>query len=261
MEHKHKWKILSLSANMRNMENKPLATKTEVGISLLLSLFFIIFLWSFWSKDVFALGINFALYLASVTLFFVSRLRKNLKYSTSDLAWIIPLLLLSLSFALYENPFFKACCLLAFPIVLSLFYSYAWVDKKKEIDWDGLFIAKIIKHVFSFFTFLITSARLSFNAIYDKEKTKRGMVKRILIGLALLLFSLLIIVPFLSSADPLFAQKLKPFYDAIIDILSASIVAKIIVFIVLSIGTLASLLAWGRSQELQALRKKRIETW
>ncbi len=238
------------------MENKPLATKTEVGISLLLSLFFIIFLWSFWSKDVFALGINFALYLASVTLFFVSRLRKNLKYSTSDLAWIIPLLLLSLSFALYENPFFKACCLLAFPIVLSLFYSYAWVDKKKEIDWDGLFIAKIIKHVFSFFTFLITSARLSFNAIYDKEKTKRGMVKRILIGLALLLFSLLIIVPFLSSADPLFAQKLKPFYDAIIDILSASIVAKIIVFIVLSIGTLASLLAWGRSQEIAGATKE-----
>lgn len=231
---------------MRNMENKPLATKTEVGVSLLLSLFFIIFLWGLWSKEFFALGINFALYLTLVTLFFVSRLRQNNKYSTNDLAWIIPLLLLSLSFALYENPFFKVFGLLSFPVLLALFYTYAFVDQKKEIDWDGLFIFKIIKHCLSFFLFLITSVRLLVDSVYDKENGDMGIVKRVVIGLALLLFSLLIIIPLLSSADPLFAQKLKPFYDAIIDILSTSIVAKIIVFVVLSIGTLTALMAWGR---------------
>ena len=82
------------------------------------------------------------------------------------------------------------------------------------------------------------------------------MVKRILIGLALLLFSLLIIVPLLSSADPLFAAKLKPFYDAIINILSASIVAKIVVFMVLGIGTLTSLIAWGRPHAIASTAKE-----
>ena len=238
------------------MENKFLATKTEVGITFLLSLFFIIFLWGLWSKEFFALGINSAIYLASITLFFVSRLRKNLKYSKSDLAWIVPLFLLSLSFALYENPFFKVCGLLIFPVLLALFYAYAWVDKKKEIDWDSLFIFNIMKHILSFFVFLKASIRLLIDTVYDKEKTEISLVKRILIGLAILLFSLLVIVPLLSSADPLFAQKLKPFYDAIIDILSTSIVAKIIVFVVLSIGTVTALIAWGRPQAITETTKE-----
>src|SRR3989344_2769408 len=252
----HDWKTQSVSATICTMENKPPATKTEVGISLLLSLFFIIFLWGFWSKDVFALGINFALYLAAVTLFFVSRLRRNKKYGVSDLAWIIPLLLLSLSFALYENTFFKEFSFFVFPVIASLFYAYAWVDKKNEIDWDGIFIFKIIKHVLGFFAFLHTGALLLFNTFYNREKTERGMAKRILLGFVLLLFSLLIVVPLLSSADPVFAAKLQPFYDAIVDILSASIVAKIIVFIVLSIGTLTSLMAWGRPHTIENTAKE-----
>ena len=238
------------------MENKLLATKTEVGISLLLSLFAVIFLWGIESRDAFALGINLSLYLGSLTLFSVSRLRKNKKYSTSDLAWVIPLLILSLSSAIYENPFFKTFTLLVFPVALALFYGYAWVDRKKEIDWDSIFILKIVKHVFSFFIFLKTSGQLAFNIIYNKEKTEIGMAKRILIGLVLLLVALLIIVPLLSSADPLFATKLKPFYDAVTNILSTSVVAKIIVFIVLSTVTLTALIAWGRPHAITASPKE-----
>jgi len=238
------------------MENKPLATKTEVFISLLLSFFFIIFLWGIWTREIFAFGINFALYLTSLTLFFVSRLRKNKKYSRSDLGWIIPLLLLSLSFALYENPFFKVFSLLVFPVILSLFYTYAWVDKKNDVDWDTLFILKIVKHVVSFFVFLKGSVLLLLNTIYNKEKTEAGMMKRILIGIVFLLISLLIIIPLLSSADTTFAAKLKPFYDFIIDILSTSIVAKIIVFTVLSISTLTAFIAWGQSHVISNSTKE-----
>ncbi len=223
-----------------------MASKIEVGTCIALSLFFVIFLWGFWEEDVIALGINFTLYLASIVLFLVYRLRKSKKYSVSDLAWIIPLLLISLSFGLYENPFFKPFSLFVFPVIGSIFYAYAWVDKKKEIDWDGFFLFKILKHVLSFFLHLHTSARLLFNTIYNKEKTEIGMAKRVLIGVLLLFFSLLIIIPLLSSADPVFATKLKPVYDAVMDILSTSIVAKIIVLAVLSVVSLTCLLAWGR---------------
>ena len=232
------------------MENKSLATKIEVITSFVLSLFFIIFLWGVWSREVFALGINLTLYLAGVTLFFVYRLKKDKKYVASDLTWIIPLLLLSISFALYENPFFKPFTMLAFPVLLALFYSYAWIERKNEIDWDAFFIIKIVKHVLSFLTFLLTSVKLLFYTVYNKEKTKNGMLKRVLIGITLLLVALFIIVPLLSSADPVFALKLKPFYDAVTKILSASIVAKIIVFAVLSIVSLTGLMAWGRPREI-----------
>ena len=238
------------------MGNKTLATKTEVGISLLLALFFIVFCWGVWSREVFALGFNFAVLLASGTLFFVHRLKENKKYSKSDLGWIIPLLLLSLSYVLYENPFFKIFTILVFPVALAIWYAYAWVDKKTEIDWDTIFIFEIIKHILSFFVFLRSSVRLVGHSIYSKERNGVGMLKRVLIGLALLLFSLLIIVPLLSSADPVFALKLEPFYDALTRILSTSVVAKIIVFIVLGIGTLTALMAWGRPYEITKTEKE-----
>ena len=226
-------------------------TKTEVIISLLLSLFFIIFCWGIWTRELFAFGINFTVLLVGGTWFFVYKLRKNSRYSTTDLVWIVPLLLLSLSFALYENPFFKTFTILVFPVVFSLFYSYSWVDRKEEIDWDSLFIFKVVKHILSFIVFLKASGQLLLNTIYNKEKTKEiGMAKRILLGGLLLLISLLIIIPLLSSADPVFALKLQPFYDAITNILSTSIIAKIIVFVVLSLGTLTALIAWGRPHEI-----------
>src|SRR3989344_5654367 len=117
------------------MENKSLATKIEVITSFVLSLFFIIFLWGVWSREVFALGINLTLYLAGVTLFFVYRLKKDKKYVASDLTWIIPLLLLSISFALYENP--KAC--FKFPDIsfnfrkTSILYS---LQQRKDKKWN-----------------------------------------------------------------------------------------------------------------------------
>ncbi len=238
------------------MENISSGIKKEVGWSILLSLFFVIFIWGFFSRGIFALGINLSLYLASGMTLFITRLRKSKKYSRTDLAWIIPLFLLSLSFGVYENPFFKIFAMLSFPILASLFYAYSWVEKKNEIDWDTLFVLKIVKHIVSFFVFLKASMLLLFAVVYNKEKAERGVAKRILIGGVLLLLSLLIIVPLLSSADPIFALKLKPFYDAIINIVSTSIVAKIIVFTIFSVVTLTSLHAWGRTHTIAETKKE-----
>lgn len=228
------------------MENKPLATKTEVGISLFLSLFFVVFLWGFWSKEVYALGVNFSIYLGALTLFFVSKLRKSSKYSTSDLAWIIPLLLMALSFALYENPFFKPFNLLIFPATLAFFYTYSWAENKKEVDWNLHFFTKIIGRLLGFFIFLLRLLQLLASNIFNKSESRWGILKKVGAGLVILLVSLLIIVPILSSADPLFALKLKPFYDFVTNILETSIITKLIVFVVLTIATLTSLTAWGR---------------
>lgn len=240
----------------QDKQNKPLASKTEVGISLLLSLFFVVFLWGFWSKGEYALGANFSIYLGAVILFFVSKLRKSSKYSAGDLVWIIPLFLMALSFALYENPFFKVFNLLVFPAALALFYTYSWVDNKKEVDWNLFFLIKIVRRLFSFFIFLVSSLQLLASNIFNKDESRRGMLKRVVLGLAILLFSLLVIVPVLSSADPLFAKQLKPFYDFVINILSTSIIAKIIVFAVLAIATLATLLAWGRPHTIADSKKE-----
>lgn len=240
------------------MENKLLTTKTEVSVSLILSLFFVIFLWGFWTREVYALGINFSIFLGALTLFFVSKLRKSSKYSTSDLAWIIPLLLMALSFALYENPFFKPLNFLIFPAALAFFYTYSWVENKKEMDWDFPFLTKIIGRLLGFFIFLRKLLEILVNNIFDKDGSRQKIFKRVLVGLVILLISLLVIVPILSSADPLFALKLKPFYDFVISILKTSITAKLIVFVVLTVATIVSLAAWGRPLAIDGPKEERV---
>lgn len=231
------------------MEKAISVTKLEAIASVFLSLFFVIFAWGFWSRGIYALGANFALYLAAMVLFFAGKLSRTPKYSARDLAWITPFFLMALSYALYENPFFKIFNFLVFPVSFACFYAYSWLANKKEADWNFRFLTKIILRLLSFFVFLRDLIRLGSANVFKKSSSGSGLLKRTIAGLTILLVALLIIVPILSSADPLFAQKLKPIYDFVSGILSKSAVAKIIVLAVLSAATLTALLAWGRPHE------------
>ncbi|OHA35043.1 MAG: hypothetical protein A2928_04050 [Candidatus Taylorbacteria bacterium RIFCSPLOWO2_01_FULL_45_15b] len=231
---------------MNPIKNTSIATKREIVTSFILAIFVVTFMWGFWEKGPYALGVNFTLFLGALILFFVSKLRTNSTYSKSDLAWIIPLLLMALSPALYENPFFKPFIIPGFTAVLAFFFAYSWMDKKNEIDWNVFFLVKIIGRLLSFFVYL-KMLLLSFLAsVFYKSESRYGMLKRIVGGVVLLLIALLIIVPILSSADPLFAEKLKPIYDFVANILGTAFIGKVIACVALATIILTSLLAWGR---------------
>ncbi len=218
--------------------------------SVLLSTFCVVFLWGFWSEGPFALGINAFVYLVGLIFFFLSILRREKRYHTSDLAWIIPLLLIALNFALYENPFFKIFSLLVFPVVLAFFYNYAFVEEKAQKIWNLAFIFSIVKRVFSAIP-VVGPAVLSLVAVFSfKREGPAWTFERVLIGVSILIVALIIILPLLSSADAAFAQKLGVFSNFIQDIFSSALIGKMLVFAIFSIGTLSIALGWGRSHEI-----------
>src|SRR3989344_7547198 len=100
--------------------------KHKIIFSSALSLFWVIFMWGFWERGVYALGVNAFVYGALLLWFLIWVMDKNGWYQKSDRAWIIPLLLMALSFVLFENPFFKAFNLLVFFPALAFFYNRPW---------------------------------------------------------------------------------------------------------------------------------------
>ena len=240
--------------NMLNFSNKkPL-------LSIVLSAFWVSFVWGFWTRGTYALGINFAVYLIALILFFVSILKNEGRYQARDLGWIIPLLMLATSFALYENPFFKVFCLIIIPLAFAVFYNFAWIDDKWRARWDFGFLNRITERAFSAFAYIIQSVRLLGGFINIGRGERGNMAKRIGIGMIILFLALIIIIPLLSSADAEFATKLGSAYDLIKNILSTTAFAKLIVFALLSIATLAVTLGWGRSHDaLEATEKKNFD--
>lgn len=233
--------------------------KPKLFASVLLSVFWVVFLWGFWEKGHAALGVNAFVYLGLLVLFFVAILHREGRYRTNDITWIVPLLLLALSFALFENSFFKVFALVVFPASLALFYVYAWVGDKAERNWNFSFFGAIIERVFSFFSYLGSAFRLLFGFLAFKDGGSKKLALRIIVGLLILLVALFVILPLLSSADAVFGEKIGAFYDAIMDFLSTSFVAKLIVLVIFSIATLAAVLAWGRPHDITApLREETV---
>jgi len=215
---------------------------------LVLSLFWVIFVWGIWSKGVYALGINaFVFWLFVLALFFWV-LNDKKHYCQKDLAWIIPLALMALSFLIYDNPFIKAVNLFVYPLLFTLFINYGFLSNKEKRHWNFNFIFHFLSRVFSFVGKINKSVAHYFDMLLPVSKKKRTIFKKIFIGVGLfLIIALTLIIPLLSSADTVFAGKMKAVYSWINSILSITYIYKAIVFIILSILLLSSLLAWGRS--------------
>jgi len=194
-------------------------------LSALLAVFWVVFLWNFWDKGVYALGFNAAIFGFLFLGLFIWVLFKKVAYVKSDLTWIIPLGLIVLSFALYDNPFLKGSSLLVFPVLFVIFYNQAFLKDKKTTIWNSQFILKIIERFFSFFTELGRSATSYLNLIIPVKKEKKGVIVRVIGGLLLfLLLALTVFIPLLSSADAVFAGKVQALYDFFTHIFSLPLI-------------------------------------
>ncbi len=244
------------------MEDLPSAgvAKAKIWASFGLSLFWVLFCWGFWTRFVGALGVNAFVYTLALTLFFLWLLYKEGRYQRHDLSWIIPLLLISLSFALYNNPFFKVFTLLVFPLVLAIFYNYAFITNKLQSFWNMIMIGRIVERMFSPLVYVGSAISSLFGAITWRGANKGAMVRRIALGGGILLVALLVILPLLSSADADFAAKLGGLSEFLRDIFSSSFIAKIIVLIVFSVVTIAMAIGWSRSIEsVEAGEEKHVD--
>jgi len=219
----------------------------KMAVCLGLAFFWIIFLWGFWSKGVYALGLNVFVFLSLVTLFFLYLLSKNGKYEKSDWGWIIPIFLLIISFFLYENPFFKLTALFIFPWLLAIFYNYAGLNKKTGRYWNFTLLKKVLRRIFSFLPALVKSFEAYLNLIIPKSNTKKNVLIKSIIGLILLvIISFTIIIPLLSAADAIFAEKMQTILDWFNSLISTTVMTKTIFFIFLSVFLLSLVFAWEK---------------
>lgn len=238
---------VDLDEKITKQDPQPKMLLYKMVVCLGLSFFWIIFLWGFWSKGFYALGLNAFVFLSLVTLFFLYLLFKNGKYEKSDLGWIIPIFLLIISFLLYENPFFKFTALFIFPWLLAIFYNYASLNKKIEKYWNFIFLKKVLSRIFSFLPSLVKSFEAYTNLLIPKSNTKKNILIKSIIGLILLvIISFTVIIPLLSAADVIFAEKMQTILQWFNNLISTTVMVKTIFFILLSIFLLSLVIAWEK---------------
>lgn len=214
--------------------------------SALPPIFWVVFLWNFWDKGPYAMGFNATIFGLMFLGLFVWALYKNNFYCKHDLLWIGPLVLIFLSYSLYDNPFIKITSLLIVPILFALFYIQAHSPDKKNKMWNFEFVLQGLIRFFSFITKIWHSAKLYLQLIIPAGKDKNVFV-RIVGGLILfLIISFTVFIPLLSSADPVFAGTVQVVYDWFLKIFSSVIIYKIIMASVLTILFFSVLTAWSR---------------
>jgi len=213
-----------------------------------LSAFWVIFLWNFWNRGIYALGLNAWIFSSLTILLFVGVLRWKNNFFRRDLIWIIPFVLISLSFALYDNPFLKITSILVFIGLFPVFYNYSFLSEKEKRYWNFDFFIRILKRVFSFLTQIGRSLILYLELIIPANKSKRNIIAKSIAGVILfLIIALTVFIPLLSSADTVFAGKIQVIYNFVKEFFSVPVVYKIITFVILSIITFSMLFAWGKS--------------
>src|SRR3989339_1859110 len=197
---------------------------------LALSLFWVIFLWGVWDRGVYALGINaFLFWLSALALFFWV-LKHEKHYNSRDLVWLIPLGLIALSFSLYENPFIKGVNMLLYPLLFAALFHFGFLSGKEKRDWNLNFIFHFLKRFLVLVTKVNSAVTHYFDFLLPKDQKKKRIFKKIMIGT--LLFAALasvLIVPLLSSADAEFSARMELMYDWIGELISETLVYKIIV--------------------------------
>src|SRR3989344_5639071 len=105
-------------------------------LSLLISLFWVLFLWNFWARGVYALGLNASIFLTLLFILF-NNLDKNKKlFSRRNVVWLLPIFLIFLSFAVYENPFIKIINIFVLPVLLAIFINFSLTPDNHKAYWS-----------------------------------------------------------------------------------------------------------------------------
>lgn len=230
---------------IENQVNRPERALALAGAGL--AWWWVTFLWGFWDKGPLALGINASLFLLLTLAVLANIFPKHQPlYHRKNLVWLIPCLLISVSFSIFDNPFIKMTSLLVWPLALLVFTSDALLNNR-PLQWGTSMLGLFIRRALAILGSLFPAGR-TYLALLMPGPSRKQTVRRVVLGLVLLVaIAFTIVIPLLGAADPAFAEALKPIYEQVLKIISASAAARIIVFVLLSLLFLAILLAWRKT--------------
>lgn len=198
----------------------------NLGIGALILAIWIVTL--FLGKDI---GLSMLLFTAPFVYFFIHLLEKNNKIKNSkSKILLIPILLLSSTYFIYDNTFFNNWNLLIIPILI-VFLILGLIGEKLEINLDT--IGTLLGAFLTPISYIGESIKKLVEAIGGKlsiksdDKTKK-IFKAILITVPIVL----VIIILLSSADEIFANIFKSIFENIFHMLWTINISKIICMLI-----------------------------
>ena len=200
------------------------------------NLFIWIFILSVWNSILFFgcdYGVSVVLFIIPMISLIIYSLNKNKKIiNKKGYLFIIPIILLSSTYFIFYNSFFRVFNVIVIPILINTMIMYLY---------GGLLEAKLL--ISNFFSILFKPLSCISNVInllklkrrnISNDKKKR--VSKIFVSLIITIIVMGVIISLLSDADMIFASIFgniaKFFEDVINQILDANIVARIITIII-----------------------------
>jgi len=224
----------------------------QLVTSLLIALFWVIFLWHFWDRGIYALGINSSVFLLLVFLFWGKNIKEQQIFSRSNLFWIIPIFFIILGYAIYENPFLKIINIFVLPVIFTIAFNYALLPERKKIHWHLSFFFRLFFSRFFGSLAKVPESGIQHSRLFYRSDKKRSTVKQVAIGLFLLfVVAGFFVIPLLSAADPDFAGSMSWLSDWITSFISLELVGKIALAYAWSVFLLAVFLVWKKPLELK----------
>ncbi len=222
------------------------ADRTKLLWSLGLSLFWVIFLWGIFTREIYAMGANAFLYLTATMALFLWAMKRGGISLRKNAAWIVPVFLIASSYLLYDNPFLKTVSILVLPTTFALFYNEAFLSAQGRARWSGKTVEALVWRTLSIVTHVRKAGDL-IGRLASRARKDPSTAKRVVIGVVLfLLVAVIAVIPLLSSADAQFAATMGFVNDWIKKLFSTSLFGRALLLFLLSIGTIAALLAWAR---------------
>ncbi len=171
-----------------------------------------------------SIGLSMLLFSIPFSYFFVYILEKNNKIKNSKAKFLlIPILLLSSTYFIYDNSFFNSINLIIIPI-LFCFMILGLIGENFEIEIDT--IGKILGSFFNPLSFIGESTIKFVDSIKEKLKiniksNNEEKMKRIFKAVLITIPIVLVIIILLSTADEVFANIFKGIFNQMINLLNS----------------------------------------
>ena len=221
----------------------------QAVICALLGIYWIVFFWNIWDSDrgVHALGFNATFFvLVALYLLGLGTPEKTL-FHRKQLLWALPPLLIGLSYSFYENPFFKAISLFVVPLIAAWLYNYALIPDRPRVSFDRHIMVRLFaRSHFEVALFIKPAWEWYLNSVSSVVHVSKAVVRRISLGIVALVVAGFAVVPLLYTADALFAERINALTNWPLRAWSWSTLAKIYVFLVVTIGFFSGILAWAK---------------
>lgn len=237
-----------LSTNSTDIIHKD-AGKRRLLSAAGLALFWVIFIWNFFESGVYALGINTTVFLLLALALFLQPLNASRKLSFRDMFWIVPFVLIAISYSLYDNPFWKITSVLIVPASFVVFYLQAFAPAVTR--WILSFFFQIALRFLSIVKNFGAVSEGYMALVAPNNASRRRVFVRILIGIfILIIIAVVVVIPLLADADAVFGTAVDAVYEWLKTFIFISFWYRVLAFLALSFLFASALISWGRNMDV-----------